>query len=553
MIRAAIVRSFALGCCSWLALAAPCLRAADEAPLDAAESRLREVLSAKLEFAPFVFGGEALPGCEFEDPARLRELIGPYTIKSTYHDRAGRRVEVAEAAGPYRVVAEVVPESGRPLRRMATLFKTSVPLDHDWHFAGDRPAALLQLVCLGSSLPYVDLVGDQLKGRSYAEFSRDPAVARLLAGLSMIEVGDLPLRNAQDAVTLDRQAWVDLKRRLDGLDRAYPRPFVGPRRIEGEPAPVLRVGTLAEAGFRPGAVEGIDAICRAWAADSDQAFAVCIARHGVIVLHNAYGARDGRPMTVDTTSWMASVTKAMSATLMMMLVDRGLVDLDAPVETYLPAFRGVAASGPLTVRHLYTHTGGLDRWPGWADELADVEDRVAAARPLLKVGGRWAYNGLGNTLGSKIVENLTGEALPLSFRNHLLGPLGCTNTEVYGSHADARSIPLDMAKFGQMLLNGGAYGSWRFFSPETFKAMLPERLTKVLGPDAAKVFGIGLDGRPERFGHGAASTAMFSVDRLNDLVVIITRNKDGRNWERYQGRFTDAVRAGLEPPFRESP
>ena len=502
---------------------------------------------------PFVFGGEALPGCEFENPARIRELIGPYAIKATYHDRDGRRVESAGAAGPYRVVVEVVPESGRPMRRMATLFRTSVPLAGDWRFAGDRAAALLQLVCLGSSLPYADLVGDQIKGRSYDEFSRDPAIARLLAGLAMVEVGDPPLRNAQDAIALDRQAWITLKRRLDGLDRAYPLPFAGPRRIEGEPAPVLRVGTPAEAGFRPGAVEGIDAICRAWAADSDQGFAVCIARHGLIALHKAYGARDGRPMTVDTTSWMASVTKTMSATLMMMLVDRGLVDLDAPVEAYLPAFRGIAADRPLTVRHLYTHTSGLDRWPGWPDELADVEDRVAASRPLLKVGARWAYNGLGNTLGSKIVENLTGEALPLFYRNHLLIPLGCTNTEVYGAHADARSIPLDMAKFGQMLLNGGAYGPWRFCSPETFKAMLPARLTTVLGPDASKVFGIGLDGRPERFGHGTASAATFHVDQLNDLVVVVTRNKDGKNWDRYQGKFTDAVRAGLDPPFREVP
>ena len=544
----AIVRPSALGC-AWLAIAAPCLLAADDPPLDAAETRLREILSAKLAFAPSVFGGESLPGCEFEDPGRLRELIGPYVIRATYHDRAGRRVESAGSAGPYRVVVEVVPESGRPIRRMATLFRTAAPLAGDWRFGGDPTPLGAGPACL----LYADLIGDQLKGRSHDEFARDPSIARLLAGLSMVEVGDPPLRNAQDAIALDRQAWIALRRRLDGLDRAYPRPFAGPRRIEGEPARVLRVGPPAEAGFRPGAVAGIDAICRAWAADSDQGFAVCVARHGVIALHKAYGARDGRPMTVDTTSWMASVTKTMSATLMMMLVDRGLVDLDAPVETYLPAFRGIAADRPLTVRHLYTHTSGLDRWPGWPDELADVEDRVAASRPLLKVGERWAYNGLGNTLGSKIVENLTGEALPLSYRNHLLIPLGCTNTEVYGSHADARSIPLDMAKFAQMLLNGGAYGPWRFFSPETFKAMLPGRLTKVLGPDAAKVFGIGLDGRPERFGHGTASSATFHVDRLNNLVIIITRNTGGKNWDRYQGKFNDAVRAGLDPPFRESP
>ena len=49
-------------------------------------------------------------------------------------------------------------------------------------------------------------------------------------------------------------------------------------------------------------------------------------------------------MTVETPSWMASITKTMSATLMMMLVDQGLVDLDAPIGPYLPALRGIKAA-----------------------------------------------------------------------------------------------------------------------------------------------------------------------------------------------------------------
>ena len=55
-----------------------------------------------------------------------------------------------------------------------------------------------------------------------------------------------------------------------------------------------------------------------------------------------------------------------------------------------------------------------------------------------KVGQAWKYNGVGNTLGSKVIETLTGEALPLAFQHHLLDPLGCTGTEVRGSHARRR-------------------------------------------------------------------------------------------------------------------
>ena len=60
--------------------------------------------------------------------------------------------------------------------------------------------------------------------------------------------------------------------------------------------------------MKPDAAGKIDAVCREWAADDDRAFAVCIVRHGVIVLHRAYGTRDGRPITVHTKSWMASIT-----------------------------------------------------------------------------------------------------------------------------------------------------------------------------------------------------------------------------------------------------
>ena len=53
-------------------------------------------------------------------------------------------------------------------------------------------------------------------------------------------------------------------------------------------------------------------------------------------------------------------------------------------------------------------------WPGWDDELADVEQRIVEYYPHLKIGKEWKYNGVGNTLGSKIIETITGEALPSS-------------------------------------------------------------------------------------------------------------------------------------------
>ena len=138
------------------------------------------------------------------------------------------------------------------------------------------------------------------------------------------------------------------------------------------------------------------------------------------------------------------------------------------------------------------------------------------------------------------------EAIPVAFRKHLLDPLGCPDTDVLGTHADAQSVPLDIAKFGQLLLNGGSYGKQRFFSEKTFEQMLPGSLVAILGPDAKRQFGIGLDGKPEKFGHGAASAATFSVDRTDDLVVIMTRNKMGKNQDKYNGKFWEAIRNGID-------
>ncbi len=299
--------------------------------------------------------------------------------------------------------------------------------------------------------------------------------------------------------------------------------------------------------MKPDAAEKIDAALQSWAADTDEAFAVCIVRRGVIVLHKAYGTRDGHPMTLTNKSWMASVTKTMSATLIMMLVDRGLVDLDTPVEKYLPQLRGIDVQTPITIRHLYTHTSGLDKWPAWNDESPDVEDQLADCYPFVSVGKAWAYNGQGYTVGGKIIEAVSGEAIPAFYLRHLLVPLGCTNTDVTATHADAMTVPLDMARFAQLLLNRGSYGKFQFFRPETFAQMLPVKLTATLGPGAAKTFGIGLDGVPNsgKFGHGTASAAAFHVDATEDLVVIMTRNAIGRNFDKHNGRFWEAIRAGI--------
>lgn len=524
------------------------VRAADvpTSPSDAEIARYKELVGQRLTFSAYAFSTTDFPKCEFEQPEKAKELLGGYTIRTTFYDYAHRPVSTAEKPGPYAAVIEVTPQKGRPLHRFMTLYRLAAE-------PAEAPADLLDELARIAALRrdviarQAALVDERIKGHTLAQEEKDPKFARLLAGLAESKSGKDAVRKSADAYAAERQWWVELKRKLTGFDKLYPRAFVGPQRVTGTPARVVHAGTLAEAGMKPDAAERIDAACQAWSADTDQAFAVCIVRHGVVVLHKAYGMRDGAPMTVDTPSWMASITKAMSASLMWQMVDQGIVNLDDRVDKYLPALRDVPSRTPLTLRHLYTHTSGLHQWPGWNDELPDVPELVADYLPVLGIGKEWGYNGTGFIVGGKILEMISGEAVPQFYQKHLLTPLEMTHTDVIGTHADTYSTPLDTARWAQMLLNGGAYGSYRFFRKETFEQMLPQKLTMLLGPEATKTFGIGLDGSAERFGHGAASAATFSVDRKRDLVVIMTRNAIGTNYDKYNGKFWQAIDEGVDP------
>jgi len=522
-------------------------QAPDKAPpMDPAEVKLRSLLSAKLEFKAYVFAEEQFPACGFEQPAQVEELIGTYRIKTTFYDRDLNAVEAAKKPGCYAAIVEVTPKEGTPWRRFHTLYRTAEKIDGDYRSDPENLDDLARRLGVEAAVVKQEAraIGEVLKTRNFGEVSRDPRAARLFAGLIQMKAGTAAARKNADAFAFERQYWVELKRKLSGHDKL--KPFVGPRPIEGKPAPELREGTAAEAGMKPDAAARIDAVLKTWAAADDQAFAVCVARKGVIVLHQAYGERDGKPMTVTTKSWMASVTKAMSASLMWQLIDQGLVNLDDPIDKHLPVLQGIKVEKPVTIRHLYTHTNGLNKWPGWNDELPDVEERVANYYPRLKVATEFGYNGTGYMLGGKIIENVSGEAVPVFFQRHLLDPLGCPNTDVIGTHADAQSVPLDIARFGQMLLNKGAYGKHRFFSEETFLKMLPRDLGETVAPGIKRKFGIGLDGQPEKFGHGAASAATFHVDRTDELVVVMTRNKQGKVQDKHNGKFWQAIRDNID-------
>lgn len=145
----------------------------------------------------------------------------------------------------------------------------------------------------------------------------------------------------------------------------------------------------------------------------------------------ATSAKNPLPVTPDTLFQIGSTTKTVTATAMMQLVERGELDLDAPVRTYLPGF-GLAdeeVAARVTTRHLLTHVGG---WVGDVfedtgrgdDALAKIVERLAEQPQLTPLGEVWSYNNSGFYVAGGIVETLTRQTFEAAARELVLVPLG---------------------------------------------------------------------------------------------------------------------------------
>ncbi|WP_234328021.1 serine hydrolase domain-containing protein [Streptomyces sp. NRRL F-2664] len=135
------------------------------------------------------------------------------------------------------------------------------------------------------------------------------------------------------------------------------------------------------------------------------------------------------PWTRDTLTNVWSTTKAVTSLAALLLVDRGLLDVDAPVRTYWPEF---AASGKksVLVRHLLSHTSGVSGWEKPCTLQDIYETRAAAARlamqaPWWEPGTASGYHGMnfGHLVG-ELIRRITGQSLRSFVAAELAGPLG---------------------------------------------------------------------------------------------------------------------------------
>lgn len=157
-----------------------------------------------------------------------------------------------------------------------------------------------------------------------------------------------------------------------------------------------------------------------------------------------YGVRDtasGAPVSADTQFAIASVTKSFTALGMMLLVDAGKVNLDAPVTDYLPAFRlaDPALTPQVTVRHLLMHASGMERNDQATGNPTITRDQIvalAAETPLAaKPGERHIYSNVNTIAAARIIELVSGQSWEAFTRQRILEPLGMT-----GATMDAAAL-----------------------------------------------------------------------------------------------------------------
>ncbi|MCX7827068.1 MAG: beta-lactamase family protein [Verrucomicrobiae bacterium] len=256
-----------------------------------------------------------------------------------------------------------------------------------------------------------------------------------------------------------------------------------------------------------------------------------VARREGIVRLDAVGFSDlaaRKPMRTDDLFWIASMTKPITATAVMMLQDEGKLSVEDPVEKHLPEFKGqwmISERGkdslmlkrparPVTVRDLLTHTSGLANLdaPRFNCSLAELAMAYSQMPLQFEPGSKWAYSNSGiNTLG-RIVEAASGRPFAEFLDTRLFKPLRMKDTTFWPSASQARRIaksytivegrsglvetnvfylkgPLtsrartafpagglystapDLAKFYRMMLAGGTSGGRRYVSRSAFEQM----------------------------------------------------------------------------------
>lgn len=300
--------------------------------------------------------------------------------------------------------------------------------------------------------------------------------------------------------------------------------------------------------------------------------ALAIGRREQVVVERGIGrlgwSEGSEPVDPDRTVYdLASLTKVVATTTaVMLLVEDGLIDLDAPVSRYLPEFGG-GAKDHVTIRHLLTHTSGLPagasiRAPSPLLSLARAVETPLARAPSSRV----VYSDIGFIVLAAAAERAAGEPLYRLLDRRVFGPLEMRSTTFLpgewcercaptdrkrdgaahrgvvhdplaqqlggvAGHAGLFSTAHDLTRFAAMLARGGELDGVRVLREETirrFTERQPGADTRALGWDTPDPRGAGAAGQeisPRAYGHTGFTGTSLWIDPDRGTWTILLSNR----------------------------
>ena len=340
-----------------------------------------------------------------------------------------------------------------------------------------------------------------------------------------------------------------------------------------------------------------------------------VATHDRVVHQDATGFADiasKRPMRPDSMFWIASMTKPITATAVLMLQEDGKLSVDDLVEKYLPEFAKLKSESgepaKITIRQLLTHSSGLAE--ATVDESRNVETLAGIIpfyvnKPLqFTPGSRWAYCQSGINTAGRIIEVASGKSfdefladrlfrplemkdttftptdeqisrLATSYRRSDQGELNSTDTPFLSKGGTARkrfpaangglfSTAPDYARFCQMILRGGEFAGKRYLKPESVELMTTLQSGQLkTGFTEGCGWGLGwcLVRAPQgvtatlsrgTFGHGGAYGTQAWVDpQKGRIQILMVQRANFPNSDASEARKVFHEAAKPEPPKEE--
>jgi CubicO group peptidase (beta-lactamase class C family) len=362
-------------------------------------------------------------------------------------------------------------------------------------------------------------------------------------------------------------------------------------------------------GLDPERLQRAHDLLQRWC-DSDRvpSAALCVGRKAGIVEPHLFGRqrpeKDTPAVRKDSQFLVASLSKPVTATAVMLLVERGEVDLDDGVATFVPRF-AANSKGEVRVRHLMTHTSGLpDMVPNNFKlrmahrPLSAFIDEICTLPLLFEPGTRVTYQSTGIAMLAEIVHQVSGKTIQEFLRTEVFEPLGMRDTHLgwrptpreRERYAEVRepaemakadwgwnspywlefgapwggliTTPADFARFCRMMLQGGTLGDVHLLSPATVRAMTSNQLAwmpqipeeerrcrpwglgwRLNWPGEPSSFG-DLPG-PNAYGHWGATGTVCWIDPDLETFCVLFTTQPQQAEARILSRICNAVAAAV--------